>query len=136
MAKTIRVEVMAATGVAWEGDALSVVARTTEGDIGIRPDHEPLLAAMEPCAAEVLTVDGRREILALDVGFLSVADNRVSLLSQYARVAREIDVAEAEREFAAAAKRIEAGESDLETVRHYKRAKAQLKAAELAGTRH
>lgn len=134
MAATIRVEVMSATGVAWEGDALSVVARTTEGDVGILPGHEPFLAAMVPCVAEVLTADGLREILALDFGFISVADDRVSLLSQYASVAHEIDIAEAEREFAAAEKRLEAGESDEETMQHYRRAQAQLKAARLANS--
>jgi F-type H+-transporting ATPase subunit epsilon len=132
MADTIRVEVMSATGVAWEGEALSVIARTTEGDVGILPHHEPFLAAMVPCAAEVLTADGRREVLALDYGFISVADNRVSLLSQFARVAHEIDLNEAEHELAAAEKRLNAGDVDEETMQHHRRAQAQVKAAKMA----
>src|SRR5690242_6806653 len=110
MAGTIRVEVVSATGIAWEGDALSVIARTTEGDIGILPNHEPFLAGLVPCAAEVLTVDGRREIVALYIGLISVADNRVALLSQFARVAEEIDLNAAEHELAAAEKRLNQGE--------------------------
>ncbi|MEA4943159.1 MAG: F0F1 ATP synthase subunit epsilon [Propionicimonas sp.] len=132
MADTIRVEVVSATGIAWEGEALSVLARTTEGDIGILANHEPFLASLVPCAAEVLTTDGRREVLAIDGGFISVADNRVSLLSQYARVAREIDLHAAELEFAAAERRLNAGETDEETMHHYQRAQAQVKAARLA----
>lgn len=132
MAGTIQVEVVSATGIAWEGEALSVVARTTEGDIGILPDHEPFLAGLVPCAAEVLTVDGRREILAIDGGMISVADNRVSLLSQFARVAREIDLNAAEHELAAAEKRLNEGETDEETMQHFRRAQAQVKAARLA----
>lgn len=131
MVDTIRVEVVSATGIAWEGDALSVIARTTEGDIGILPNHEPFLAGLVPCAAEVLTADGRREILALDGGLISVADNRVALLSQFARVAAEIDLDAAERELAAAWKRLEDGETDEETMQHFRRAQAQVKAARM-----
>ncbi|MDQ7992891.1 MAG: F0F1 ATP synthase subunit epsilon [Propionicimonas sp.] len=133
MSDTIRVEVVSATGIAWEGEALSVIARTTEGDIGILPNHEPFLAGLVPCAAEVLTVDGRREIVALDTGLISVADNRVALLSQFARVAAEIDLNAAEHELAAAEKRLNAGETDEETMQHFRRAQAQVKAARLAG---
>ena len=132
MADTIRVEVVSATGIAWEGDALSVIARTTEGDIGILPHHEPFLAGLVPCAAEVLTPDGRREIIAIVDGVISVADNRVSLLSQFARVAREIDLKAAEHELAEAELRLNEGEVDEETMQHFRRAQAQVKAAHLA----
>ena len=132
MAAVLRVEVVAADGIAWEGDALSVLARTTEGDLGILPGHEPFLAALVPCAAEVLTSDGHREVLAIDDGFISVADNRVSVLSQFAKVAREIDLNAAEHELAAAEKRLNAGELDDETRQHFLRAQAQVRAAHLA----
>ena len=132
----LQVEVVAAAGIAWEGAALSVTARTSEGDIGILPNHEPLLATLVPCAAEVLTPDGRREVVAVDGGFISVAENRVSVLSPLARVASEIDVAAAEHELAAAEKRLNAGEVDEETRHHYLRARAQLRAAHLAQGRH
>ncbi len=132
MAAVLRVEVVAANGIVWEGEALSVIARTTEGDLGILPGHEPFLAALVPCAAEVLTSDGHREVLAIDGGFISVADNRVSVLSQFAKVAREIDLNAAEHELAAAEKRLNAGELDDETRQHFLRAKAQVRAAHLA----
>lgn len=132
MAGPLTVEVVSATGIAWEGKALSVIARTTEGDIGIMADHEPFLAGLVPCAAEVLTVDGMREIVALDGGLISVADNRVSLLSQFARIAQEIDLSAAEHELAAAEKRLNEGETDEETMQHFRRAQAQVKAARLA----
>jgi len=128
----LRVEVVAAEGIAWEGDALSVSARTTEGDIGVLPNHEPMLASLVPCACEVLSADGNREVVVVDGGFISVADNRVSLLSPFARIAREIDLKAAEHELAAAEKRLNAGEIDEETRHHYLRAQAQVKAARLA----
>ena len=38
------VDVVAADRRVWEGEALSVIVRTMEGDIGILPNHEPVLA--------------------------------------------------------------------------------------------
>ena len=132
MADVLRVEVVSADGITWEGEALSVIVRSTEGDLGVLPGHEPFLAALVPCAAEVLTADGNREVLALDGGFISVADNRVSVLSQFAKVAKEINLKAAEHELAAAEKRLNAGELDDETRQHYLRAQAQVRAAHLA----
>ena len=132
MVDVLRVEVVSADGITWEGEALSVIVRSTEGDLGILPNHEPFLASLVPCAAEVLTVEGNREVLALDGGFISVADNRVSVLSQFAKVAREIDLKAAEHELAEAEKRLDAGELDDETRQHFLRAQAQVRAAHLA----
>ena len=133
MADTIRVEVVAADGVVWEGDALSVIARTTEGDVGVLPNHEPILAALVTCAVEILAADGNRQVVLVDDGYISVADNRVSLLSQYARIAEQVDITAAEHELAAAEKRLNEGDQDEETLRHYRRAQAQVRAAQLAG---
>jgi F-type H+-transporting ATPase subunit epsilon len=128
----LRVEVVAAEGITWEGEALSVIARTSEGDLGVMPNHEPLLASLVPCAAEVLTADGNREVVVVDGGFISVAENRVSILSQFATVAAEIDLKAAEHELAAAEKRLNAGDIDDETRHHFLRAEAQVKAARMA----
>ncbi|MCB0911963.1 MAG: F0F1 ATP synthase subunit epsilon [Propionibacteriaceae bacterium] len=128
----LRVEVVSADGIAWEGEALSVIARTVEGDLGVLPGHEPFLAVLVPCAAEVLTADGHREVVAIDGGFLSVAGNHVSMLSQFAKIAREIDLDAAEHELAAAERRLNAGDLDEETRQHFLRAQAQVRAAHLA----
>ncbi|MFT4217382.1 MAG: F0F1 ATP synthase subunit epsilon [Micropruina sp.] len=126
------VEVVAADHRVWEGEALSVIARTVEGDIGIMANHEPLLALLEPSAAEVLTVDGRREVIAVDGGFISVAENRVAILSQYGRLAHEILLDEAERERREAWKKMNDGDNSEETRQHFARARAQIAAAKKA----
>ena len=76
--------------------------------------------------------DGKREVLAVDGGFISVADNRVSILSQYGRLAHEILVEEAERERRAAWKRMNEGDNTEATRQHFNRAHAQLAAAKKA----
>lgn len=129
---TLYVDVVAADRRVWEGDALSIVLRTVEGDIGILPHHEPFLAVLVPCATEILTPDGKREVVAIDGGFITVADNRVSVFSQYGRLAQEISVNEAEHELMEADKRLNAGDNSEETRRHHDRATAQLAAAKRA----
>ena len=132
MADTFWVEVVAANRVVWEGDAVALVARTVEGDIGILAHHEPLIAPLVPCVAEVTTADGRRELIAVDGGFVSVTWTRVALISPFAQLAREVSLSEAEAELREAEKRMEAGANDDETVRHFQRASAQVEAARRA----
>lgn len=125
----LTVEVVAADRIVWQGEATSVLARTTEGDIGIMRNHEPLLAALVPCAAEVVRTDGTKQIIALDGGFLSVEVNRVSLISSFARLAEEIDQAEAQASYdALRAQMVDAPDDAL--VKKFRKAEASIKAIE------
>ena len=96
----LKVEVVSADRQVWVGDVNNIIARTTEGDIGILPGHEPMMAALVPCAVEIITDDGRREILAVDGGFISVADGKVWILSQDAVMGAEVSLTEAFDEIA------------------------------------
>ena len=131
----LRVEVVSADGLIWEGDATQVIARTTEGDLGILAHHEPFFGILVPSAVEVITADGNREIIAVDGGFISVADNRVSLLNAYARMAAEIDLSEAEHELNDAQLALEKGDVSTETMQTFHRASAQVRAAAKAAGR-
>jgi F-type H+-transporting ATPase subunit epsilon len=130
MAEPMQVAVMAADGPVWEGEAVQVIVRTTEGDMGVLPGHEPFMAALVPCAAEVTSVDGSREIIALDEGFISVFNNRVSVLSAFGVLAREISLDEARRTEAQLHDLVDSGRADNQEVRAYNRAVAQVKAGE------
>ena len=126
------VDVVAADRRVWEGKALSVILRTVDGDIGILPNHEPFLGVLVPGAAEILTTDGKREVVAVDGGFITVADNRVSVFGQYGRLAHEISIPEAEKELMAAEQKLNDGDNNEETRQHHDRATAQLAAAKKA----
>lgn len=130
MAEPYDVQVVAADRLVFEGRATNLIVRTTEGDIGILPGHEPLLAALVPCAAEIVTDDGRREVIAVDGGFISVADGRVSLLSQYASLASEITADQARRELDKLQAVIDSGDATDEDVHHFNVATAQVRAVE------
>ncbi len=130
MADPLQVEVVAADGKVWEGQALNVIARTTEGDIGILPNHEALMAALVPCAVEVTTLDGTDEIIAVSDGFISVFRNRVSLLSSYGELAAEISVDRARSTIAHLHERVDSGDASHDEERQYNHAVGQLRAAE------
>lgn len=86
MAKTLRVEVVSVEANVWEGDALMVVARTVEGEIGILPDHEPLLAILAPGDVRIELPDGQRQLAHAEIGFLSVEHNTVRVVAQIAEL--------------------------------------------------
>ncbi len=85
MAKTIKVELVAVEEKIWSGEAEMLVARTTEGELGVLPGHAPLLGQLaEPGQVRVKLAGGRE--LAYDVsgGFLSVTGEGVTVLAETA----------------------------------------------------
>ena len=75
------------------------------GGFGIRRDHEPFMAALEP--GRLTFVEGGREHhYAVGGGFLQVAENRIIVLADTAEAAAEIDVERAKRAFAEAQDRL------------------------------
>ena len=123
-APQLQVELVAADRTVWSGQASMVVARTTEGDVGVLRNHAPLLSLLVPGVVEISAVEGDKQVAAVDGGFLSVANNRVSILSEHAVLSHEIDVEQARAE-------LEAAEADGEdSDERAKRAEARLRAAE------
>ncbi|WP_158863200.1 F0F1 ATP synthase subunit epsilon [Leifsonia sp. AG29] len=82
----LTVSVVAADHEVWSGEANMVVARTVEGQIGILPGHEPLLAILAEGEVRV-TVNGGESITAqADDGFLSVENNTVTVVARRAEL--------------------------------------------------
>lgn len=86
MAKSFRVDVVSPEATVWSGDAEFVVARTTEGEIGILADHEPLMAALTT-GAVIIEHGTAKTTIGVHGGFLQVLANRVTLLTDRAQVA-------------------------------------------------
>ncbi|MYR47242.1 F0F1 ATP synthase subunit epsilon [Streptomyces sp. SID5910] len=98
MAAELYVALVAADREVWSGEATLVVARTTSGDIGVMPGHQPLLGVLESGPVTIRTSDGGTVVAAVHGGFVSFADNKLSLLAEIAELSDEIDVQRAERE--------------------------------------
>ena len=125
----LQVELVAADRLVWSGQATMVIARTTEGDVGILPHHAPLLSSIIEGVVEVQTVEGETWVAAVDTGFLSVADNRVSILSEHAEMSHEIDLEKAREELERCR---QAGENDDEAQAKLRRVEARVHAVERA----
>jgi F-type H+-transporting ATPase subunit epsilon len=82
----LQVSIVAADHEVWSGAAKQIVARTTEGEIGILPGHEPILAILASGEVRVSAVDGSHVRLRADDGFLSVEHNRVTIVSRVAEL--------------------------------------------------
>lgn len=124
----LQVELVAADRTVWSGHAEMVIARTAEGDVGVLRNHAPMLSLLAPSVVEITPEEGETVVAAVDGGFVSVAHNRVSILSEHAVLADEIDVEEARRE-------LEEAESadDEDGAARARRAEARIRAAERAG---
>jgi F-type H+-transporting ATPase subunit epsilon len=87
-----------------------------------------MLSLMVDGVVDVQTTDGETWIAAVDAGFLSVADNRVSVLSEHAEMSHEIDLEKARHDLERAK---ESGENDDEAEGLVRRLEARVRAAEL-----
>ena len=82
-----------------------VRAPGVQGGFGVRLNHEPFMAALEP--GRLTYVEGGREHhYAIGGGFLQVADNKVIVLADTAESAQDIDVERARKAFQEAQERL------------------------------
>lgn len=87
----MNVELVAPDRKIWSGEAEMVIARTTEGDIGILPGHEPVLGVLVESPVRVKHGEGQELVAAVHGGFLSVTRESVSILAEVVELADEID---------------------------------------------
>ncbi len=121
----LQVELVAADRTVWSGRASMVLARTTEGDVGILPNHSPVLSVLVAGVVDITGEGGDHLVAAVDGGFLSVAANRVSILAERTTLSSEVDVAAARADLESA--RAEEGDEAELRVRH---AEALIRASE------
>jgi F-type H+-transporting ATPase subunit epsilon len=75
----------------WSGEARTVIAKTTEGDIGVLSGHSPVFGILaEGSLVEILTEESSVQA-AVSGGFLSVAGDQVSILAAEAQLGQDVD---------------------------------------------
>lgn len=91
----IRVEIVSQDRMVYEGEADMVVVPGTDGDLGILPNHSPLLSTMR---FGILTVrrGTQEEVFAISGGIIEVQPKIVTILADAAENVEEIDVSRAE----------------------------------------
>jgi F-type H+-transporting ATPase subunit epsilon len=88
-----------------------------------------MLSLLVDGVVDVQTGDGETWVAAVDAGFLSVAGNRISILSEHAEMSHEIDLEKARKDLERAKS---SGENDDEAEEGVRRAEARIRAAERA----
>jgi F-type H+-transporting ATPase subunit epsilon len=110
----------------WSGQASTVIAKTMEGDIGILTGHSPVFGILaEGSLVEIIGDEGTVRA-AVSGGFLSVADDRVSILAAQAQLGAEVDTERTKRELDAVLSEIGSAAAEPAEAKY---ARAQLRAA-------
>ena len=112
--------------ILWKGEASMVILRTAAGDIAFLEGHAPLVGALQVGKVRIMPTEGGGEVVAaVHGGFVEVKNNRVTILSDVAELADDIDVARARDALA----RVGAGDDSEEAVVARRRAEVRLEAA-------
>ena len=114
--------------ILFSGQATMVITRTLDGEIAFQPNHAPFLAALTENHTRIYEEGGNVVHVAVHGGFVEVSNNKVSVLSDVAELADQIDVtrAQAARDRAEEALR---REQTTEATAALNRAEARLAAA-------
>jgi len=131
MAKTFYFSVVAPDGQVLGKDVEFVVVPSLAGEIGVLPNHAPLVAGLDIGVIRY-TDEGVVRKIAISGGFMEVANNKVTVLAKTAEKAEDIDVERAKAAKAMAEKRLRERTPDVDVLRAevaLRRAIARLKAA-------
>ncbi|MBN8887230.1 MAG: F0F1 ATP synthase subunit epsilon [Rudaea sp.] len=133
MATTIRCDIVSAESEIFHGNATMVVATGEEGELGIAPRHAPLITRLKPGQVRVIAENGEEQFFYVSGGILEVQPQVVTVLTDTAVRAKDLDEAaarkakdEAERTLANRTDAVEIAQAQAELAQ----ALAQLQAIE------
>ena len=95
MSSTLRLEIITPVATVFSEDVEMVTLPAVEGEIGILPQHVPLMTQMVP-GEMVVRKDGQDRFLAVGEGFVEITGDHVAILTDLAIAAENIDEAMAE----------------------------------------
>ena len=134
MANSIKVEIVSAEEEVWSGEDVMVFAPAELGEIGIAPQHAPLLTRLKPGEVRVQLESGEEQFFYVSGGLLEVQGHVVTVLSDTALRAKDLDEVAALE----AQKRAEQALTDRASDLEWAQAKAELiqAAAQLRAIQH
>ena len=95
MANTIKIDIFSAEEEVWSGEGTMVFAPAEMGEIGIAPQHAPLLTRLKPGEIRVQQASGEEQFFYVSGGMLEVQGHVVTVLSDTALRAADLDEAAA-----------------------------------------
>ena len=125
----MQVEIVSPERVLFSGEATQVITRTLGGgEIAFLPNHAPFLGALVESHSRIYLTDGTILDVAVHGGFVQVGNNKVSILSDQAELADQIDRARAAAARERAEEALRADSGDPEATAALARANARLTA--------
>lgn len=119
---TIQVEVVSAENEIFSGKAKVLIATATAGELGIYPQHTPLLTTLKPGDVRIQMEDGQEQVIYVSGGILEVTPKKVTVLSDTAVRADDLDEAAALEAQRKAEQALKDSTADI----NYAKAKADL----------
>ncbi|NND01091.1 MAG: F0F1 ATP synthase subunit epsilon [Gammaproteobacteria bacterium] len=119
---TIQIEVVSAEQEIFSGQAAVVIATAEAGELGIYPQHAPLLTSLKPGDIRIQTEDGEEQVIYVSGGILEITPKKITVLSDSAIRADDLDEAAALE----AQRKAEAALKDSTADINYAKAKAEL----------
>ncbi len=123
MTKSFHLKVLTPNATVIDEDVEQIIARSVDGEVGILPEHMPLITPLSIAPFQYWS-SGERKIAAVLGGMMEVSKQGVTVISDHAALAGDIDVVVAEKEK-------EAAEAKLSQ----KKDKVEVQQAELELTR-
>ena len=101
MAATLKLEIVTPEEKIYSEDVEMVTLPGSEGELGVYPNHVPVLTALKPGELRIVK-DGRETAMAVGEGFVEIKTGGVSILTDMALQSEKIDIAAAEAAVASA----------------------------------
>ena len=96
MAKVLQVDIVSAEQSIFSGEATMVIAPGESGELGILPEHMPLLTRIKPGTVRIQLVGGgEEEVIYVSGGMMEVQPDRVTVLADTSVRAHDLDEAKA-----------------------------------------
>jgi F-type H+-transporting ATPase subunit epsilon len=124
----LELRIVTPEGETYAGPVEGVVLPGTEGEFGVLPGHERVLATLRTGEAEIRTLQGS-QYAALSEGFADVAGDRVIVMVETCELASDIDVARAERARSRAERELERLRRAADENHHFRVEQAALQRA-------
>jgi F-type H+-transporting ATPase subunit epsilon len=112
--ETLKLDIVTPTGTAYSADARLVTLPAVDGQIGVFPDHIPLLTRIVPGEVFVSRPSGEDDVLAVGEGLVSITASRIEVVTDMAIDAKDIDEAKVEEARQRALARLQDKVSDEE----------------------
>lgn len=95
MAKTLHVDIVSAEQEIFSGAASMVIAPGAAGELGILPEHVPLLTRVRPGTVRIQVPGAEEEVIYVSGGMMEVQPDRVTILADTSVRAHDLDEAKA-----------------------------------------